>query len=550
MSDKDTKILDNENELKVVPYEEVKRDFEQFRSDVAELKQTWNDHEAATGLKLEERADDFQKALDQCDDLQKRFEELETKIAGNAYAASFGESAAELKDAIETFHDGFKEFRGDGAAALVEPGTKPSVKHLVEGVFTEAPTGDFNFHMPKHVAIDRMQKAYDDAYVVDLMLRSTMDSGQIREYEARGGIKSTKTFRRAQRLAENFTKAAADLIDTSTEVVNWIPTQYSSQLWEQVKIGLPLLNFFPEVSMSAPTMELPLDLNDHEAQRVVEITSATNANPYADTDFMHPSALSSNKVTLSAEKIRARYWISQEAVEDAIIAMLPFLNRKMRRGLGEALEDAFVNGDNAGGTGFDSAGTHYGKANPPAADDARYCWDGLRRFNDQYAGSPATKVDQSNADLDVTSLRGLRAAMGEYGIDPTQVAYILPMFGYVKLLDDTQLITLDKFGPQATVKTGVLGMVDGADVVVSRRIPQNANASGNIDNVTTNRTLALAVHRDSCVVGNRRRITMGETLHGSSDTRELYAFWRGDFQPVYPVATVPFVGKLYNVAAA
>ena len=111
-------------------------------------------------------------------------------------------------------------------------------------------------------------------------------------------------------------------------------------------------------------------------------------------------------------------------------------------------------------------------------------------------------------------------------------------------------VTLDKMGPNATVRTGVLAQVDGCDVVVSRRMPQNANASGVIDGTTTNRTLAVPVYTMGAVLGNRRRITLAQQQHVAMDTTELVAFWRGDFQPVYPVASTPFVGTLYNIKSA
>jgi hypothetical protein len=155
-----------------------------------------------------------------------------------------------------------------------------------------------------------------------------------------------------------------------------------------------------------------------------------------------------------------------------------------------------------------------------------------------------------NVKATVVGIRGIRAAMGEYGADPSMLAYIFGLFGYVKLLDDTNVMTLEKFGNAATVLTGAMAKVDGVDVLLSRRIPQNANATGIIDGVTTNRTLALAVHKESCILGNRRRITLSQQDHVGSDTKELVAFWRGDFQPVYPTTTTPFCGVLYNIAAA
>ena len=547
--------MSDEKTMNVVPVDEVKVDLDEIKGDVAKLREQMTRDKEETGLAIEQRADDMAKALDVVESITARMEAFDAHEQKANFENSFGESAGELKDALDSYRVGFDEFnpKGDNEDPFRrDPGTKSNIKTLVEGVFmktSDDPDDEMRtFHAPRHAAIRRLQKAADDVYIVDACLRAGMDDNEKHAYARAGGARSLGVYQIFEQRRDAFTKAAADLIDTSTEVANWLPTQYSANLYEQVKIGLPLINLFPEVAMSAQTMELPLDLNDHEALRVTEVTSNANADPYADANFNNPSALSSSKITASAEKLRARYWISREAEEDAIVAMIPFLNRKGRRNMGEALEDAIVNGQITGN--IDTAGTHFGKSNPPGASDARDCWDGLRYLFQQYASTPATRVDNSNGKATAIALRGIRAAMDEYGIDPGAIAYILGPFAYMKLLDDANVLTVDKFGPNATIRTGTLAQVDGCDVLVSRRIPQNANASGVIDNVTTNRTLALVVHTEAAILFNRRRITVGTAEHLASDSRELCWFWRGDFQPVYPAASVPFGGELFNIAAA
>lgn len=533
--------------LNVIPEGEIKAGFDGLKSDIAALKAQMAEDKSATGLAIEKRADDLAKAVDAVTDFSARLEELDRKVQQNAFAGSFGQTGGELKDALESFQAGFGAFNGEGKATDFEPGSRPAIKHLVEGVFQAGEDDGVQFHAPRHVAIRRLQKAADEAYQVDAMLRAQMDANALQQYNSAGGIKSTKSFKRFQQIAGQFQKAAADLIDRSTEVVNWIPTQYSANLYERIKIGLPMVNFFPEVAMNAPTMVLPLDMNDSEATRRTEVTTSASNDPWSDTVHVNPTAFASSKITLDAEKLRSRYWISMEATEDAIVAMLPLLNRKHARNTGEALEDAIINGHT---TGLDTGGTHFSKTNPPATTDARYCWDGLRKMAIAYTPTPTNRADMGNAKPTVISVRAIRAAMGEWGTDPSNLAYVFGTFGYIKLLDDANILTLEKMGPQATVRTGVLGSVDGVDVLVSRRMPQNANASGVIDGATTNRTLAIVVHRDSCILGNRRQVTLAQQQHISSDSIELVAYWRGDFQPVYPAASVPFVGVLYNIAAA
>lgn len=533
--------------LNVIPETEIKAAFEGLKADVAALRTQMEADKESTGLQIERRGDDLQKALDAVDDFSRRMDALQQAVKQNAFVGSFGQSSGELKDAIESFRGGFKEFRGDDAAKDVAAGSNPALKHLIEGAFMDDDDAASQFHAPRHVAILRLQKAADRAYQVDAILRSQMGAQELADYNSRGGIKSTKTWQRFAQVANDFQKAAADLIDRSTEAANWIPTQYSANLYERIKISLPLLTLFPEVAMSSGTMELPLDMNDQEATRRTETTTSASMDPWTDTTHVNPSAFASSKITLVAEKLRSRYWISQEASEDAVVAMLPLLERKHIRNMGEAIEDAIINGHT---TGLDTGGTHFSKTNPPGATDARYCWDGLRKIAIAYTPTPSNRADMGNVKPTVVSIRGIRAAMGEYGNNPAMMAYIFGLFGYIKLLDDSNVLTFEKFGNLATIAGGVMAKVDGCDVMVSRRVPQNANASGVIDGTTTNRTVAIAANKEAFILGNRRRITMGQQQHLSSDSVELVSFWRGDFQPAFPTASVAGCGVLYNIAGA
>jgi len=535
--------------LNVIPEGEIKAAFEGLKTDVAALRSQMATDKEATGLAIEKRADDLQKALQAVDDFSARMDDLVRKVDQNAFAASFGQSNGELRDALESFQGGFKAFNGDDDATECKAGARPSLKHLVEGVFQASENADADsesarFHAPKHAAILRLQKAADDVYQIDAMLRAQMDAQQLANYQAAGGVKSTKTWARYQQIAGQFVKAAGDLIDRTTEVANWVPTQYSANLYERIKIGLPLLQAFQEVAMTTGTMELPLDMTDHEATRRTETTTNASMDSFSDTTFQNSGAIAT-KTTLSAEKLRSRYWLSAEASEDLLIAILPMLQNKHVRNIGEAIEDAIVNGHT---TGLDTGGTHFGKTNPPAATDARYCWDGLRKMAIAYTPTPSNRADMGNVKPTVVGMRGIRAAMGEYGLDPSMLLYIMGMFGFVKLLDDSNVLTLEKFGNLATIQTGAMAAVDGCSVLVSRRVPQNANATGIIDGTTTNRTLAVVANKGAFVLGNRRRITLAQQYHIASDSNELVAFWRGDFQPLHATASIAGCGVLYNIA--
>ena len=107
------------------------KEIKAIKSDHVELKATMDRHKEETGLAIEKRADDLDTAMTAVEDLAKRVEDVSEKVQHNAYAGTFGETGAELKDALQSFQGGFSEFCGDNPAAYIEPGTKPSIKHII-----------------------------------------------------------------------------------------------------------------------------------------------------------------------------------------------------------------------------------------------------------------------------------------------------------------------------------------------------------------------------------------------------------------------------------
>jgi hypothetical protein len=167
-----------------------------------------------------------------------------------------------------------------------------------------------------------------------------------------------------------------------------------------------------------------------------------------------------------------------------------------------------------------------------AAGDSRAIFDGLRE-----------KVinDFSSATLDMSTLTSpsdvneLRSLMGKYGIEPQDLAYIIPPVLYFKWLKSSELVTLDKAGPLATNVKGALGMLQGSPVVVSSLFPSNLNASGVIDGVTTSKHAMLAVYRPGWAVVRKRdlRIDVDPFSRMGQDQLKVISFRRVGFRNVF-----------------
>jgi N4-gp56 family major capsid protein len=61
----------------------------------------------------------------------------------------------------------------------------------------------------------------------------------------------------------------------------------------------------------------------------------------------------------------------------------------------------------------------------------------------------------------------MRKDLGVWGLDPSELVYIVSTDVYYELLEDTNFLTVDKVGDRATILTGQIGSVANTPVLVS-----------------------------------------------------------------------------------
>ena len=69
----------------------------------------------------------------------------------------------------------------------------------------------------------------------------------------------------------------------------------------------------------------------------------------------------------------------------------------------------------------------------------------------------------------------IRKSMGKWGVNPADLAYIIGVSSYMVLMSDSNLLTVDKFGPNATLLNGQIGSLYGVPVIVSEHVRENLN---------------------------------------------------------------------------
>lgn len=322
-------------------------------------------------------------------------------------------------------------------------------------------------------------------------------------------------------------------MDTATagEGLEYVPTLLSSNFIERINLELLVGGLFPSFNQPSPTFDMPaFGVNRQRMGKHAEQTADTGQTKFT---VVTPAT---RKVTFTAKKFAGEILVSKEAEEDAITAMLPWIQGEIVDYLAADIEDTLINGD--------TAGSHQ-DSDVVAATDPRKNWDGLRKWTQTGA-----KTDGANGNLTVALLRSSRKKQGKYAVRPADIAVITSIAAYFNLLSDSNILTVDKYGANATVLSGELGKADGSPVVVSEYARANLNASGVYDGVTTNRTHALTVNRKCFMRGLRRDVTVQRLveIYAESDQDAVIASARQSFNCLFPTSEL-VVGNVYNLAS-
>lgn len=320
---------------------------------------------------------------------------------------------------------------------------------------------------------------------------------------------------------------------TATEGLEFVPEELSSQLLEKIRLERRVEALFQSISMPTNPYIFPVEGADATAYLVAESTADdATTTPVASTP-------GTTNVTLTAKKLKAKVFFSEEIQQDSIIDIANYVQGKIARAIVDATEDAIINGDTAGtqDTGF--AGT-----------DAKLAWNGLRKLA---LANAETKKDMST--FDITTFRALIAQMGEYGVNPSDVALVVGVKLRAKLLSMADasgnliLTTVDKFGPNATITNGVIGSIDGMDVIVSKYMKETQSATGVSDGATTStKGSIIAFHKPSFLIGMRQGLTIKSFEYITTGQTVVVSGVRKAFAPIFTVgATNPTVVVGYNI---
>lgn len=237
--------------------------------------------------------------------------------------------------------------------------------------------------------------------------------------------------------------------------------EVSTNMESEVRRRLVVAPIFRSINMQTNVMTIPLNPEAGYA------TWVTNAQFGTDDSSGAAQTHALTEITLNSYKVATREYLNYEEEEDSLLVLLPIVRDAMVRRTARAVDKAFLRGAGAG------------------ADPVK----GLVPYDVTSAVTTTT-----SAAVTVDNMRAIRRDLGAWGLDPSELVYIVSTEVYYDLLDDEDFQTMEKVGNRATLLTGQIGAIGNTPVVVSAEFETKGDGEA----------AALVVAPANFLVGNQR----------------------------------------------
>lgn len=285
---------------------------------------------------------------------------------------------------------------------------------------------------------------------------------------------------------------------TATTGDEWVPTLWSSQLLDEIRLANPEVNLIPHVPQPSNPWRYPLLSGVGTAYRKIE-----NVNAVA-------SDLTTGQRDWEAHTLSVYQAFADEMDDDSIVAVAPTVRGAIIRAMAEGMGEMLVNGDNNASGHFDN---DYQTATAPYRTYQGGS-NGLRQFclDSQGTGTDSTFDGGGNfiGFQDVGDAASQMLKFGAGRLATGEVVLLVNAESWMKLLVEASspVVTVDKYGSRATILTGEVARIFGIPIFVSFGVEQRRNAvttSGqNVSGGSNTLSTAVLFNRMNWKIGDRR----------------------------------------------
>ena len=284
-----------------------------------------------------------------------------------------------------------------------------------------------------------------------------------------------------------------------------VPTGMASELWDDFFMASRVAADLPNQPMPTDPFDIPLGLGD--------VTWRKGGQGQVST----PQNVATGKSTLTATEQIAEVDWSYNLDEDSVVAMMPSLRRRLGISGGEQMDAFCLNAD---ATATSTLNINSDDGTPDA--DSYYLTSGQDGIRHLYiVDNTAQHVNAGGDALADADMTGALNLLAKYGLDLNSVRIVPGIGAYFAMLGLTNVATVDKYGPQATILKGELARYRGVPVLPSASQPK-AEADGKLSVTAASNTLGTIsfYNRNMWTVGFKRGLLI--EVDKNIRTRELY----------------------------
>lgn len=322
-----------------------------------------------------------------------------------------------------------------------------------------------------------------------------------------------------------------------------VGAQYVGDLWTAAERQSRVFSLIDSFEMTHPTAYLPVEVDIPEMLFVSENT-ANNSSDYTTVKT------GSQRVQVDAKKFVIHQMWSGELEEDSLIPFVPFLRRQAALGIAHYSDSLILNGDN---TNAATGNINLDDADP--ADTKHYlAFDGVRHVG---------LVDNTNNQKDANGAPTVELLLGQRGrmrdttnlvdwghpTNPQDLVYVADPATGDAIAAIANVLTVDKYGSNATILTGEVANVGRHPLIVSQAMALT-QADGKPNAASNTKGQVVAFNRRGFKVGWRRRVKLEvERLPGRDQNRLVYSLRMGfgRFSPTGAASGIEAADVLYNI---
>ena len=310
----------------------------------------------------------------------------------------------------------------------------------------------------------------------------------------------------------------------------WTGENTAAEAWRNISEESVVAPLFRNIDMPTNPFNMPSPVRNITWNARTSGIAAAAESAYTD-----PA-----KLTLNAKTIYADIYVDYDLAEDSAIAVIPDISRSLIESAGETLDDFIVNT-----APTVALNTSYNQGSPTFLANALS--NGLRATALQLA---SRHTETAYDTITSATYSSLIAKLGKFTRNLSQLALIVTPAVLLDTILLSEVQTVDKFGPQATIITGSLAKIWSIPIVatpVLRLNHTNGTRSDDADNNTHNSIICL--HTPSYRVGHRRRIAVDVLDAKDVQQFRINATMRPAIESTDPTSGDPIIHMFTQVSA-